>query len=162
MAPGPEEEGFKEWSTMYERILVALDGSPPSEQALHEAVRLAQDQHAHLRLVSVVDLRSLYLGEMDGIDLDAILRTWRQAGQKVLDAGKLAARAVGIEPEVTLLESGTERISDVILEEAKRWPANLIVLGTHGRHGLGRLFLGSVAEGVARGAPIPVLLVKAG
>lgn len=46
------------------------------------------------------------------------------------------------------------------MEEAERWGAELIVMGTHGRHGLQHLWLGSVAEGVVRSSPVPVLLVR--
>jgi nucleotide-binding universal stress UspA family protein len=52
------------------------------------------------------------------------------------------------------------RVSDVIVKEAAQWPADLIVLGTHGRRGAGRLLLGSDAEQVLRVAPVPVLLVR--
>jgi nucleotide-binding universal stress UspA family protein len=54
-----------------------------------------------------------------------------------------------------------QRISDVINKQAKRWPADLIVIGTHGRRGFNRLFLGSVAEGVIRLAVKPVLTIHA-
>jgi nucleotide-binding universal stress UspA family protein len=54
-----------------------------------------------------------------------------------------------------------ERIASVIEGEARRWQADLIVIGTHGRSGLSRLLLGSVAEGVVRVASVPVLLVRA-
>lgn len=61
--------------------------------------------------------------------------------------------------ETALLETGGERIASVIYREAQRWQADLIVIGTHGRSGFSRLFLGSVAEGVVRMAMVPVLLV---
>ena len=50
----------------------------------------------------------------------------------------------------------------LIEEEANRWPADLIVIGTHGRRGIRRVFLGSVAEGVARISSKPVLLIRGG
>jgi len=58
-----------------------------------------------------------------------------------------------------LLESIGGPAADLILAQAKEWPADLIVMGTHGRRGLRRLAMGSDAEGVIRGAPVPVLLV---
>jgi nucleotide-binding universal stress UspA family protein len=58
-------------------------------------------------------------------------------------------------------EDLAQRISDVINKQAKRWPADLIVIGTHGRRGFDRLFLGSVAEGVIRLAVKPVLTIHA-
>jgi nucleotide-binding universal stress UspA family protein len=59
-----------------------------------------------------------------------------------------------------LLESDAKRLSSLIVEEAQRWGADLIVVGTHGRRGLEGIWLGSVAEGVARTAPVSVLLVR--
>ena len=57
-------------------------------------------------------------------------------------------------------ECFAKRPCDVIVEQAARWPADLIVIGTHGRRGVNRMLLGSDAEQVARIAPVPVLLVR--
>ena len=64
--------------------------------------------------------------------------------------------------EGKLLEIDTigHRIPEMIAEEAKTWPADIIVIGTHGRHGMHRLLMGSVAEGVVRMATVPVLLIR--
>jgi nucleotide-binding universal stress UspA family protein len=72
------------------------------------------------------------------------------------------AQRAGVPTESALLESDARRLSSVIAEEAQRWGADLVVVGTHGRRGLERLILGSVAEGVARTAPVSVLLVRGG
>jgi nucleotide-binding universal stress UspA family protein len=58
------------------------------------------------------------------------------------------------------IETIGHRVADVIAAEAAAWPADLIVVGTHGRRGVNRLLLGSVAEGVARVATRPVLLIR--
>ncbi len=63
-------------------------------------------------------------------------------------------------PEASLIETAGRRVPGAIVEEARRWGADLIVVGTHGRRGLDRLLLGSVAEGVARMSPVSVLLVR--
>jgi nucleotide-binding universal stress UspA family protein len=60
-----------------------------------------------------------------------------------------------------LLDDLVSRVSEVVVEQAKVWRADLIVLGTHGRRGVGRFLLGSDAEQVARTASVPVLLVRA-
>jgi nucleotide-binding universal stress UspA family protein len=145
---------------MYKRILVAIDGGTPAAQGLEEAVRVATDDNARLRLVFVMDLRPMLLSATPMANYDQLLQTWQADAQVILDEAAEATRARGLEVETTVLESSMERISDVIVEEAKRWEADLIVLGTHGRHGVGRMLLGSVAEGVARSAPVPVLLVR--
>jgi nucleotide-binding universal stress UspA family protein len=67
-----------------------------------------------------------------------------------------------MEAEARLLEIQTfgQRISDMIVAEAQAWPADLIVVGAHGRRGLHDVLLGSVADGVVRRASVPVLLVR--
>jgi nucleotide-binding universal stress UspA family protein len=88
----------------------------------------------------------------------------REAGQKVLATCAATAREAGIEANTkfVVLEVLTQRICDAIIDEAKRWPADLIVFGTHGRHGFNHLLLGSVAEGVIRLATKPVLVIRGG
>jgi nucleotide-binding universal stress UspA family protein len=146
--------------SMYQRILVAVDGSAPSSHALHEAVQLAAALHAQVRLVYVVDIQSLYGIGLAGIDIPTIEQAWCEEGRKILAESEAVARAAGIAVDTALRETDGGRVGDAIAAEAKAWPADLIVAGTHGRHGIGHLLLGSVAEGIARGAPVPVLLVR--
>ena len=89
-------------------------------------------------------------------------KAMREAGQKVLATCAATAHQAGVEVDTKfiVLEVLTRHICDAIIEEAKRWPADLIVIGTHGRHGFNRLFLGSVAEGVIRLAVKPVLVIR--
>lgn len=146
---------------MYPHILVAVDGSELSNHALREAIALAQSQHAALRIVHVADEITLnWEGEYG--DMSAVLESFRESGRRVLEKAQNLAREAGMEPEAKLLEIQTfgHRISDLIVEEAKDWPADLIVVGTHGRRGLHDVLLGSVADGVARRASVPVLLVR--
>lgn len=151
---------------MYKHILVAVDGSDTSNLALREAIKLAKDQKAMLRLINVVDETSAYLAidpAMEAPNLFAeIQKALRTAGQKVLSDCASAVREAGIEPDTTMkiAEILGQRIYDAIEEEATRWPADLIVIGTHGRRGFRRLLLGSVAEGVTRIATKPVLLIR--
>lgn len=145
---------------MYQRILVALDGSDPSTRAFDEALRLAGDQHAKLRIIHVIDVGGLYAAGMEGVDVTPVERAWVDAGKQVLEHSLEQARKAGVDGETSLLETDGERISDVIISAATSWGADLIVMGTHGRHGLGHLLLGSVAEGVVRAARTPVLLVR--
>lgn len=146
---------------MYQRILIAVDGSDPSNHALREAIALAQSQHAALRIVHVADEITLNW-EGEYTDMSEILESFRESGRRVLEKAQNLAREAGMEPEAKLLEIQTfgHRISDLIVEEAKDWPADLIVVGTHGRRGLHDVLLGSVSDGVARRASVPVLLVR--
>ena len=87
---------------MYQQILVAVDGSDPSTHALSEAVRLASALHARLRLIHVVDIRSLYWSGAGVPDAEAIERDWSDAGRKILADGEALARAAGIEVDCVL------------------------------------------------------------
>ena len=144
---------------MYKHILVAVDGSDTSNLALQDAIKLAKEQQASLRLVHVFDVTPAYVVAEMPYPVSDYHSAMREAGQKVLATCAETARQAGIEVDTKLaiLEIFTQRICDPIIEEAKRWPADLIVIGTHGRHGFNHLILGSVAEGVIRFATKPVL-----
>ena len=147
---------------MYKHILVAVDGSDTSNLALQEAMKLAKEQQAALRLIHVVDETPAYMTMDTAYALADFQNVMREAGQKVLATCAATAREAGIEVDTkfVILEVLTQRICDAIIDEAKRWPADLIVIGTHGRHGFNHLLLGSVAEGVIRLAAKPVLVIR--
>jgi nucleotide-binding universal stress UspA family protein len=149
---------------MYGRILVAVDGSPTADAALREALALARDTHGRVRIVHVIDSPYDYpdvmLIHVAG-DMEDLREAWQKTGREVLDQAVAVAREIPFEPEASLIETAGRRVPVAIVEEAKSWGADLIVVGTHGRRGLDRLLLGSVAEGVSRAAPISVLLVRA-
>jgi nucleotide-binding universal stress UspA family protein len=145
---------------MYERIEVAIDGSEAATDALREALRLANQLGSRLRLIYVVDFGSLLVEGAEGVDIEAFEKAWCARGQQVLEQGAKMAQAAGIEVETVLLEAEDQRVSDVIAADAASWHADLLVVGTRGRHGISRLLLGSVAEGVARASSMPVLLVR--
>lgn len=137
---------------MYSRILVAIDGSDTSRQALALAIELAGQLSAALRIVHVVDMNWLPLGPEFGIDVQAASGARRHAGETIIDASRATARESGIEAEADLLETGSpgQHVADTIAHEAARWHADLLVVGTHGHRGFERMFLGSVAENIAR------------
>jgi nucleotide-binding universal stress UspA family protein len=146
---------------MYQRILVPIDGSETSGRALQEALTLG-DSAAQLRLVYVVEeIYTLGTEGYDFIDYDALQQAVRHTGERTLALAAEKVRQSGKRAETALLETHGERVATVIEGEAKRWQADLIVIGTHGRSGLSRLLLGSVAEGVVRVASVPVLLIRA-
>jgi nucleotide-binding universal stress UspA family protein len=148
---------------MYEQILVAVDGSRSSDAALEQALELGREGRARLRVVHVIDSPYDYPDGLYGFvpgDLEELRQGWQKLGREVLDRALAVARQAGVEPESALLELARRRVSTTIVDEAKRWGADLIVVGTHGHRGLDRLLLGSVAEGVSRTAPISVLLVR--
>jgi nucleotide-binding universal stress UspA family protein len=149
---------------MYKHILASLDGSSISTVAAREAVRLAKEQNAILRLLYVVDPSSnpdFREYDLHGFAYpDSIYVSARQIGEKILWEAQALARREGVQAETVMLDMDNRNVADVIVDEAARWPADLIVVGTHGRSGVGRLVLGSVAEGVIRKSAVPVLTVR--
>lgn len=146
---------------MYRRILVPLDGSPASLRGLKEAIHLARDDRARLRLVHVLDETPM-LGMMEeGVDLGPFLQDLRKRGRALLERAHRRAKKSGVAADATTAESAGGPAADAILREAKRWRADIIVMGTHGRRGLRHVVLGSEAERVVRLSPVPVLLVRA-
>lgn len=142
---------------MYQHILIPVDGSPTSECALQEALKLVQAQNTQLELVFVVEN---LLNKEGYIIYPELQESIRSKGNKILEQAQNLVQQAGKTAEIKLLEASNERISSVILAEARRWPADLIVIGTHGRTGFSRLIFGSVAEGVVRKSHIPVLLIR--
>jgi nucleotide-binding universal stress UspA family protein len=147
---------------LYKRILVPVDGSTTSSAGLREAIRLAKNQHARLRLLNVVDEMIVFNTPDGGINVEPILNALKRGGKRILSKSEKAARAQGVKPESELWESAGVRVAQVIVDRAKRWRADLIIMGTHGRRGVNRMLLGSDAELVVRNAAVPVLLVHAG
>ncbi|MDA8381812.1 MAG: universal stress protein [Betaproteobacteria bacterium] len=146
---------------MFKHILVPVDGSPTADKALALASGLAKEQGAALRIVHVVDESMIALGAQGWIpDYDSVRGALREAGNRLLERAKRDAEKLGVVPESALLEVAIGRLATVIAEDAAHSGADLIVMGTHGRRGVDRLFLGSVADGVVRTASMPVLLVR--
>ena len=144
---------------MYKRILVPIDGSDTSNLALKEAIALAKDQHSTLRLFHVVDLTTAY-STVNAPYVVEHQNALQAEGQKVVAGASELILAAAIEFDSKCVTTFDKRIHDLIEEEANQWPADLIVIGTHGRRGIQRLFLGSVAEGLARITRRPLLLIR--
>jgi nucleotide-binding universal stress UspA family protein len=151
---------------MYERILVAVDGSDTSQRGLAEAVRLAKLTGARLLLVHAIDDVS-FSAAMGAYGMDvsgAVAGDWlsglREGGRAILREAEATARASSVPAETVLGEGFAGPVWEQIGKEAEKWKAELIVLGTHGRRGVGRALLGSTAEMVTRHATAPVLLVR--
>ncbi len=113
-----------------------------------------------LTIVHAVDIVNVNLGtEIPPSEItDALTRS----GWEILRKAEAVAKGAGIPVETRLIEIDTlgHRIPEMIAADAEDWPADLIVICTHGRRGVSHLFLGSVAEGVVRVATKPVLLIR--
>lgn len=149
---------------MYKHILVAVDGSETSNIALQEAIELAKGQQATLRLIHVVDETQVYMMVDAPYPIPEFQETLRKSAERVLANCAATARDAGLSAETKLasVQTITRRICDVINQEATDWPADLIVIGTHGRRGFNHLLLGSVAESVIRLSTKPVLIIRKG
>lgn len=136
-------------------ILVPVDHSPFSEQALDYAAEFAAKLNAKLTLLTVIGIPTYGVPEL-GVGITAsMMDNLIRDNQKALD--DLAKRHQDVVGQ-TLVRAGDAR--DVILQTAEEVKADLIVMGTHGRRGISRALLGSVAEMVVRTSPIPVLTVR--
>ncbi len=141
---------------MYKQILIAVDGSETSRLALDDALQLAREQGAKVLLLHVYEpiISSSTHGVVD------LTEAIRSEGEKIAAVALEEARKAGVEARNRVVDAAGRRVASVIVEEANAADADLIVLGTHGRRGLEHLVLGSVVEGVARRAAVPVLLIR--
>jgi len=148
--------------SVFNRILVAVDGSETSDLGLNKALELAKDQQAALRIIHVVDTTPVVVGYADFGGVEELMASIRAAGAKVLERAKATASAAGATVDSRLVEVDRvgERIAGMIEKEALAWPADLVVAGTHGRRGFNHLLLGSVAESLVRLSSQPVLLIR--
>jgi len=145
----------------YKRILVPVDGSPPSAKGLKEAMKIAGKGRGQLMLLHVVEEYSAFISPEVGLNIGPMLDSLRAVGKRTLARIVRGAERAGAKPRAVLAENFGGRVSETIIEQARRLRADLIVMGTHGRRGVNRVLLGSDADLVVRYSPVPVLLVPA-
>ena len=148
---------------MYQRIMVAVDESFMTSQVLQAAVELARANAAQLAICHAIDETILAQRAMAMLlpnSADQAEARLRSGVQGFL--GRLAetARAAGIEPEIKLIESEQKHVPDMLTQAAAEWRADLLVVGTHGHHGIEAYFVGSVAERLVRKGHTSLLLVR--
>lgn len=141
---------------MFTRIVAATDFSEPAERACRLAAELARAHGAELVLLHVFVELPLY-AETPATAVVQVYDEQRRWVQDELDARAKDAAAGDVRVR-TRLETGSA--PETIAEVARRERADLVVVGTHGRTGLDRVMLGSVAERVVRVAPCPVLVAR--
>lgn len=145
---------------MISKILVPVDGSSTSMRGLAEAIALAKQVSGTLRILHSVD--QLLMTDVPlGTDYyNQWVEEMRARGQKTLREAQAFCRKRDIDAEAVLAETMGKRAADIIIDQAMQWPADLIVMGTHGRRGVSRLLMGSDAELVLRSSAVPVMLVR--
>lgn len=147
---------------MSHRILLAVDGSDTSWRAVQEAIRFAQPTD-FVRVVNVIDDAADHYSVSFStyVDMGAIREDMIAESQQILSQAYKQVHEAGIQADTHAIDlrawGGT--IADAVVREALRWHADLIVLGTHGRRGVRRMLMGSVAEQVLRQAHLPIMLV---
>ena len=139
---------------MYQRILLAVDGSKSSDLALSQAITVAKATGAEIRAVFVADDSDLFF-EVSYVDNESLMKGVVSLGTDLLQAATKRLNDAGIRSSTKLFEKPK---SPGKISEA--WKADLIVLGTHGRRGVRRLVMGSVSEGVISKTRKPVLLIR--
>jgi nucleotide-binding universal stress UspA family protein len=146
---------------MYRNILVPVDGSDTAASGLLEAIKLAKTAGARLRLIHIVNTAVVALEYAAAFSaLDDLPQKLRDDGAATLQQAEGVVRQNGLQSESILLGTSMDNTGELIVRQAKEWPADVIVMGTHGRRGLARLVLGSNAEYVLRHASVPILLVR--
>lgn len=147
---------------MYQRILVATDGSSLSKKAVKSALELAAVCGAELVALKVVPrYPQTYFEGGIALPPQDILRVeeqWAADGQAVVDAVKKSGLARGVSVKAVTVKSDV--VSDAILAAARKNKCDLIVMASHGRKGIKRLLLGSETQHVLTHAEIPVLILK--
>lgn len=145
---------------MYDKILVAIDGSDPSKQALAEALRVARLAGAELRVVHVLDATSPLGMGLTYVPAE-LLDGYRDNAMKHLARARALAKEANVhcESDLMMLHGINDNVAGCLQRCAVEFGARLVVLGTHGRRGVKRALLGSVAEKFVRSADCPVLLV---
>jgi nucleotide-binding universal stress UspA family protein len=136
----------------WNRILLATDGSGFSQKATERAMALARHHHAELGVVSALDLNPEFYAEAPAL----AERLAQEANECVLEV-RQKAEALGLKPSCSVRQGDAYK---AILESAREQQADVIVLGSHGRKGLKRWFMGSVTEQVINHARCPVLVAK--
>jgi len=147
--------------SFHKRFLLAVDGSGSARRAAREATELAAIANAHVHVVYVVHPWGLapYSGYYEPAALSKVLyEDGRQALDEVRQA--MIKRNVSVSVEICETLGKSDSISQCLLRCAATRDVDLAVMGTHGKHGLGRAFLGSVAEEFLRIARCPVLIVR--
>jgi nucleotide-binding universal stress UspA family protein len=121
---------------------------------------MARDSGGQVHLVHVVEGMTPLAADPYGAYSGEVIEIMRQSGSKILEDALEVAKAAGVPADTELFDNFGERLADVVADAATRFKADLIVVGTHGRRGLGRMMLGSGAEQIIRLAPVPVLVIR--
>ena len=143
---------------MFQRIYVPIDNSDISDKVLNEALNLAIDKNIKLRIVHAVNLEQITFGiEMVGVA--ELKDTLLDIAHKLISHVKDVITKKNVNAEVVLLENYGVNLSDLIIDDAKKWNADLFVLGSHHLGSFSHFITGGVVEEIAHDVDIPILLI---
>ena len=147
---------------MYQRILVATDGSTLSKKAVTSAIALAALTGAELVALKVVPRypQSYFEGglALQAAEVGRVEKQWAENGQAIVDAVQKTALAKGVTTKAITVKS--DLVSDAVIAAAKKYKCDLIVMASHGRRGIKRLLLGSETQQVLTHSHVPVLVLR--
>lgn len=141
---------------LYDHILVPTDGSSETRRAVEHAIDLAKEHEAMVHALYVLNTASYASVSVDA-SWEGVSDMLREEGEAAIEAVADLARAEDVAVETSMLSGSPSR---EIVRYAEEEGCDLIVMGTHGRGGIDRLLLGSVAERVVRSSSVPVLTVR--
>ena len=147
---------------MYQRILVATDGSTLSKKAVSSAIELAATCGGELIALKVVPRypQAYFEGSipLSAEEIARVEKQWTESAQAQLAAVEKTAKAKGVSTKAITVKSDV--VSDAIIAAAKKHKADLIVMASHGRKGIKRLLLGSETQQVLTHCHVPVLVLR--
>lgn len=147
---------------MYDCILVATDGSELSRKAVDAAIELAASLAAELLILHVVPRypTSYFEGAvpMEAEELMRVERQWAERGRALVDEEAARAEKAGVTARATVMHS--DQVAESILAAAHKHRCGLVVMASHGRHGLQRVLLGSETQHVLTRGDLPVLVLR--
>ena len=147
---------------MYQRILVATDGSTLYKKAVTSAIALAALTGAELVALKVVPRypQSYFEGglALQAAEVGRVEKQWAENGQAIVDAVQKTALAKGVTTKAITVKS--DLVSDAVIAAAKKYKCDLIVMASHGRRGIKRLLLGSETQQVLTHSHVPVLVLR--
>lgn len=148
--------------SIYQRILVATDGSALSKKAVANSIRLAALMGAEVIAVKVVPRYPMSYFEgsmaMSMQDIGRVEQQWAEQGQAIVDAVKEAAQAKGVKARAVTVKS--DFVADAIMATTRKYKCDLVVMASHGRKGIKRILLGSETQHVLTHSTVPVLVVR--
>ncbi|MCE2706096.1 MAG: universal stress protein [Proteobacteria bacterium] len=143
---------------MFNKIYVPIDNSDISDKVLSEALDLAKDTGAKVRISHVVNLEQITFGiEMVGVA--ELKDTLLEIANKLMSHVKETIKTKSVDAEVVLLENYGSDLALMIIDDAKAWQADLFVLGSHHLGSFSHFITGGVAEDIAHDSDIPILLI---